>query len=180
MSSLNYLMEPPHNYAADDMNAEAFELVSKIIGGHDTIEEYLACNICSLSATWDLGDVEKAEAPLSKVIIPLSKASATKASCPVYSSSILMLYVQCTILKKSSSQSCGDFGEKLSIHTVTEWMCNVVADCPQVAAGVQGLTGWEYMFCQDWLAWDQSFNLIWPEVSSETNEDGDSFGEVYM
>jgi hypothetical protein len=98
MSSLNYLMEPPHNYAADDMNAEAFELVSRIIGGHDTIEEYLACNICSLSATWDLGDVEKAEAPLSKVIIRLSKASATKASHDLALCVVHGLLAPCTLL----------------------------------------------------------------------------------
>jgi hypothetical protein len=50
----------------------------------------------------------------------------------------------------------------------------------QVAAGVQGSAGWEYMFCQDWMALDQTFNLIWPEMSSETNEEDDSSGEVYM
>jgi hypothetical protein len=50
----------------------------------------------------------------------------------------------------------------------------------QVAAGVQGSAGWEYMFCQDWMALDQTFNLISPEMSSETNEEDDSSGEVYM
>jgi hypothetical protein len=51
---------------------------------------------------------------------------------------------------------------------------------PQVAAGVQGSTGCEYMCCQDWLALDQTFNLISPEMSNETNEEDDSSGEVYM
>jgi hypothetical protein len=77
MSVLNYLMEAPHNCAADDVNAMAFEEGTKIIGGHDVVEEFLACNIVPLSDNWSL-KVERVEAPLSKVIVPLPKAPAMK------------------------------------------------------------------------------------------------------
>jgi hypothetical protein len=77
MSSLNYLTEPPHNFAVDDVNARAFELATKIIGGRNTIEEFLACSILPFSDNWDL-KVEKAEAPLSKVVAPLLKAPTMK------------------------------------------------------------------------------------------------------
>jgi hypothetical protein len=64
MRNLNYLMEPPHNYVIDDMNVKAVELATKIIGGHEAVEELLACSILPLSDIWDL-KVKKAKAPLS-------------------------------------------------------------------------------------------------------------------
>jgi hypothetical protein len=57
-------MEPPHNYVIDDMNVKAVELATKIIGGHEAVEELLACSILPLSDIWDL-KVKKAKAPLS-------------------------------------------------------------------------------------------------------------------
>jgi hypothetical protein len=54
MSSLNYLTEPPHNCAIDDMNAEAFKLAAKIIEVRDAVEEFLACSILALSDIWEL------------------------------------------------------------------------------------------------------------------------------
>jgi hypothetical protein len=71
-------MDPPHHCAADDINAEAFEKATKIIGGRDTVEEFLACSILALSGTCDL-EVKKAEVPLSKVVVPLPKAPMTNA-----------------------------------------------------------------------------------------------------
>jgi hypothetical protein len=59
------------------VNARAFELATKIIGGRNTIEEFLACSILPFSDNWDL-KVEKAEAPLSKVVAPLLKAPTMK------------------------------------------------------------------------------------------------------
>jgi hypothetical protein len=82
MNGLDYLTEPAHNCAEDDVNARAFELAIRTIGGRDAVEEYLACGagVWPLGATWDLGEVETAEAPLSKVTVPLPKVSAMKGS----------------------------------------------------------------------------------------------------
>jgi hypothetical protein len=41
--------------------------------GYDTVQEFLACGILPLSDNWSL-EVERAEAPLSKVVVPLPKA----------------------------------------------------------------------------------------------------------
>jgi hypothetical protein len=51
-------MERLHNCAANDMTAEAFELATKIMGGHEVIEEYLACIIWLPGDTWDLNEVK--------------------------------------------------------------------------------------------------------------------------
>jgi hypothetical protein len=62
------------------VNAKTFELATRTIRGHDAIEEYLTCSLWPLRATWDLGEVEKEEAPLSKVTIPLPRVLAMKGS----------------------------------------------------------------------------------------------------
>jgi hypothetical protein len=49
MTALDYLTEAPRNYAANDINAMSFEEATKIIGGHDAVEEFLACDILPLS-----------------------------------------------------------------------------------------------------------------------------------
>jgi hypothetical protein len=80
MSSLNYLPETLHSCAVDDIYAMAFEEATKIIGGCDAVEEFLACNILLLNENWSL-EVRRAEAPLSKVkvIVPLPMAPTWKA-----------------------------------------------------------------------------------------------------
>jgi hypothetical protein len=80
MTSLDYLMELTHIYVEDDVNDRAFIRVTTNIGGHDVVEEYLVCGVWPLSATWDLSDVEEAEAPLLKVMVPLPKVFAMKGS----------------------------------------------------------------------------------------------------
>jgi hypothetical protein len=40
-----YLMEAPHSCAGDDANGIAFKEATKIIGGHNAVEEFLACGI---------------------------------------------------------------------------------------------------------------------------------------
>jgi hypothetical protein len=70
MNDLNYLIVSAHNCTEDDMNDRAFILETTTIGGCDVVEEYLGCGVWPLSATWDLGEVEEAEAPLSKALVP--------------------------------------------------------------------------------------------------------------
>jgi hypothetical protein len=38
-------MEAPHSCAGDDANGIAFKEATKIIGGHNAVEEFLACGI---------------------------------------------------------------------------------------------------------------------------------------
>jgi hypothetical protein len=47
MTVLNYLMEAPHNCTANDTNAMVFEEAAKIIGGRNTVEEFLAPELVS-------------------------------------------------------------------------------------------------------------------------------------
>jgi hypothetical protein len=77
MSSLDYLTEPVRNCPKGDINDKAFVRVTMTIGGH-----MLLRNFCPtvLSAAWDLGEIEEAGAPLSKVVVPLPKFSAAKAT----------------------------------------------------------------------------------------------------
>jgi hypothetical protein len=66
MHALDYMMVATHSYASDDINAMAFEEATKIIGGRDAVKE--------LSDNWSLV-VERAEAQLSKVTVPLLKVA---------------------------------------------------------------------------------------------------------
>jgi hypothetical protein len=70
MSDLDYVTEALHSCAADDINAMAFQGATKIIGGYNAVEEFVACGILHLSDNLSL-DVERAEALLSEVIVPL-------------------------------------------------------------------------------------------------------------
>jgi hypothetical protein len=49
VSMLDYLTEAPQNCATDNANMQAIEEATRIIRGHDAIEEFLACGIWSLS-----------------------------------------------------------------------------------------------------------------------------------
>jgi hypothetical protein len=75
MNALDYLMEMPHNCATDDANAMAFKEVTEIIGGHNLVEEFLACGIWLLSDGWDF-EVERTELPLLKVTALMPKVTA--------------------------------------------------------------------------------------------------------
>jgi hypothetical protein len=59
-----------------DANVVAFTEVVLIIGGHDTIEEFLACGIWPLGEMCDF-EVEMKETPLSKVVVPMPKVTPT-------------------------------------------------------------------------------------------------------
>jgi hypothetical protein len=80
MSNLEYLTEPPHNCPVDDSNDKAFVHASMTIGGRDIVKEFIASEIWPLDAGLDFGEVAEAEAPISKVIVPLPKFVAAKSS----------------------------------------------------------------------------------------------------
>jgi hypothetical protein len=50
MIELNYMMEVPYSCGPEDDDFLAFVEVTSLIGGHDAIEEFLACGL------WRLGE----------------------------------------------------------------------------------------------------------------------------
>jgi hypothetical protein len=76
LTALDYLVEAPHNCTVNDANAMAFKEAAKITEGRDAVEEFLVCGIWPLSDDWDL-EIERMEAPLSKVTLPMPKVAAT-------------------------------------------------------------------------------------------------------
>jgi hypothetical protein len=75
MSALDNLTEAPRGCAREDANAMAFEEATKIIGGRNAVEEFLAYDIWPLSDNWDF-EVKRMESPLSKVTMPMPKVTA--------------------------------------------------------------------------------------------------------
>jgi hypothetical protein len=70
MSANNYQREDTTSCGPEDPNFTAFIKVTSLIGGHDAVEEFLACGL------WPLGQqfgflVETKESPLSKVLVPM-------------------------------------------------------------------------------------------------------------
>jgi hypothetical protein len=70
MTPLVYEMDVSSSCGPEDAHFMAFVDTSSLIGGHDTVEEFLA------SSLWPLGqqfgfEVETMESPLSKVIVPM-------------------------------------------------------------------------------------------------------------
>jgi hypothetical protein len=55
MSALDYLMEPSVNCSDTDAGDAAFVQGTRMIGGRDTVEEYLACGMYPLSVHFGLG-----------------------------------------------------------------------------------------------------------------------------
>jgi hypothetical protein len=76
MSANNYQREDTTSCGPEDPNFTAFIKVTSLIGGHDAVEEFLACGL------WPLGQqfgflVETKESPLSKVLVPMLQITAT-------------------------------------------------------------------------------------------------------
>jgi hypothetical protein len=76
MTALDYLTEAPHNCLMNDINAMAFEEATKIIRGHNVVEEFLTYVIFPLSDDWDL-EIKMSEALLLKVTVLMPKMAAT-------------------------------------------------------------------------------------------------------
>jgi hypothetical protein len=68
MKELNYLMEVPSSCGLEDDDFATFVEATSLFGGHDAVEEFLACGL------WPLGEqfgfrVETKEPSLSKVMV---------------------------------------------------------------------------------------------------------------
>jgi hypothetical protein len=75
MTLLNYLTEAPSDCRLEDANVVAFAEATSIIGGHDAMEEFLACGLWPLSEEFGF-KVETNESPLSKVVVLMLHVSA--------------------------------------------------------------------------------------------------------
>jgi hypothetical protein len=76
MTELSYLTEVPSSYGSDDADFVAFVEATSLIGGHNVVEEFLACGL------WPLGElfgfrVETKESPLSKVMVLMPLITVT-------------------------------------------------------------------------------------------------------
>jgi hypothetical protein len=76
MTQLNYLLDALFECDPEDRNVLAFIEASSIIGGHDTVEEFLAYGMWPLSKKIGF-EVETKGTPLSKVVVPMLKATPT-------------------------------------------------------------------------------------------------------
>jgi hypothetical protein len=76
MTPLDHLTDATFECSPEDVNVVAFAKVTSIIGGHDVVEEFLACGIWPLSKSYEF-EVERKETPLSKVMVPIPKVTPT-------------------------------------------------------------------------------------------------------
>jgi hypothetical protein len=76
MTPLEYLIDAAFECGPGDANVAAFIEATSILGGCDTVEEFLPCGIWSLSEKCEF-EVETRETPISKVIVPIPKATPT-------------------------------------------------------------------------------------------------------
>jgi hypothetical protein len=70
---LDFLTEPPFDYADDDSGDVAFIKATKFIRGRDTVEEYLACGMYPLSVSVSFDGVANGVTPVSRLKLPLPK-----------------------------------------------------------------------------------------------------------
>jgi hypothetical protein len=71
---LNYLTEVP-SCGSEDANFATFVVVTSIVGGHNSVEEFLASGLWPLSKKFGFA-VETKESPLLKVVVPMPQVDA--------------------------------------------------------------------------------------------------------
>jgi hypothetical protein len=76
MTQLNHLTDALFKCGLGDMNVAAFVEAASLIGGHDIVEEFLACGIWLLSEGCEF-EVERKKTPLLKVEVPMMKVTPT-------------------------------------------------------------------------------------------------------
>jgi hypothetical protein len=69
MTKLEFVTEP--SYQCPEAGDLAFVKATRTIGGRDAIEEYTACELLPLSASFYLGVILEGETPVSKLMVPL-------------------------------------------------------------------------------------------------------------
>jgi hypothetical protein len=71
LTALDVSTDPLFQCADDDSGDVAFVQAMGLIGGRDTVKEYLACGLFPLSAWFSFGKIIDGEMPVSKVALPL-------------------------------------------------------------------------------------------------------------
>jgi hypothetical protein len=65
------MMEPPFECPDDEIGDPAFVKATRTIGGRDDVEEYMACGLFPLLASFGFGEVADGEMPVSKLSTPM-------------------------------------------------------------------------------------------------------------
>jgi hypothetical protein len=71
-------MDPPFDCADGDSGDVAFVQVTKIIKGHDAVEEFISCVMYPLAGGTDFDGVAMRITPVSKLKVPLPKFTAVQ------------------------------------------------------------------------------------------------------
>jgi hypothetical protein len=71
MSKLDYAVEPDIECSDNDLNDAAFIRATSTVGGHNAIEEYVACKMYPLDVGFDFKSVPLGMTPISRVETPL-------------------------------------------------------------------------------------------------------------
>jgi hypothetical protein len=71
MGELDYTVEPEVECPDNDPSDDAFARVTVTIGGHDAVEEYMACKIFPLAASFGFKSVPLGTTPILRVETPL-------------------------------------------------------------------------------------------------------------
>jgi hypothetical protein len=71
MSKLDYAVEPDIECSDNDLNDATFIRATSTVGGHNAIEEYVACKMYPLDVGFDFKSVPLGMTPISRVETPL-------------------------------------------------------------------------------------------------------------
>jgi hypothetical protein len=71
MTEWNIVMIPPFDCPDDEVNDAAFIKATHTISGQDAVEEYMACGLFPLLASFRLGEVADGEILVSKILAPM-------------------------------------------------------------------------------------------------------------
>jgi hypothetical protein len=78
MFALDFSTDPLFECADDNARDLAFVHATSLIGGRDTVEEYLAYGLFPLSVGLGFGEITDGETPVSKVTLPLPESPLTR------------------------------------------------------------------------------------------------------
>jgi hypothetical protein len=78
MATLDFLTEPSFECADDDFRDLVSARAIGLISGRDAVEEYLACGMFPLSASFGFIGITDGETPISKVALPLPEFPLAK------------------------------------------------------------------------------------------------------
>jgi hypothetical protein len=74
----DFSTDPPFDCADDDSSDAAFVRATSLIDGRGTVEQYLACRMFPLLASFGFGEIVEGETSVSKITLPLPEFPLTK------------------------------------------------------------------------------------------------------